>query len=343
MIVFVVSFHEDMERSLARLYLQQFEATQTKVLQTPHCEYRRPHHLTKELQSIADLLAVENDSSVPPPVGYLSFTFFPSTAKTVERQTKAVELLVNFLPYLDGQVKNTKAMMLSRMRKKKNDLITTLPIPPLSSLSSLSLSASSNSSTNQRAQYIEEVQQALSKALSSMIPYHVDDTQAFVPACRPDVEIGGGGGGRSIQRQVLEARQRVPAFRAKMDASKNVSERCLIESGQNSVRVSFLFKQQIMVQSDPMEAAILFLWMRFLQQQAEDYKILRRKPVRGEDGIEYSVSFLVLHKHLYEYGKADIEDWIVNFCAVMDKECSDIKIQVNAQARYGTIEYFKAF
>jgi ARP2/3 complex 20 kDa subunit (ARPC4)/Arp2/3 complex, 34 kD subunit p34-Arc len=326
MLVFVVSFWEEMERSLARLFLQQFEATQNKVPLTPHCEFRRPNNLTTELQSIADSLK-EETNTMPPPVGYLSFTFFPSNTMTDERRKKAVELMVNFLPYLDGQVKNTKAMMLSRMRKKKNDLITTLPSPPSSS-SSLS---TGSSSTNNRTQYLEEVHDALARALYGMTPYQFPERDAFVPPMRPDVELGT----PSVQELLIEARQRAPAFRA---SKKNTPEKCLIEASQNSVRVSFLFKQQIMAQSDPVEASILFQWMRFLQQQAEDYQILRRKPVEG-----YSISFLILDKHVSELGKEDIEDWIVNFCAVMDKECSDIKIQVNAEARHGTTEYFKAF
>lgn len=329
MVVFVVSFEEEMERSLARLFLQQFEATQNKVPLTPHCEFRRPTHLTMELQKIADSLQ-EESSSIPPPVGYLSFSFFHSIVATDQRRKKAVEMMVNFLPYLDGQVKNTKAMMLSRMRKKKNDLITTLPSPPSSSSSLSTSSSSGTSSTNNRIQYLEEVQEALSHALSGLQPNPVQETDDVIPPLRPDVEAGAPG----VEETIIEAKQRVPAFRKAM----TLPERCLIESSDNSIRVSFLFKQQIMAQSDPVEASILFQWMRFLQQQAEDYQILRRKPVDG-----YSISFLILDKHLHEFGRGEMEDWIINFCAVMDKECSDIKIQVNAEARHGTTEFFKAF
>ncbi|KAG7365318.1 ARP2/3 complex subunit (ARPC4) domain containing protein [Nitzschia inconspicua] len=332
MVVFVVSFGEEMERSLARLFLQQFEATQNKVPLTPHCEFRRPTHLTTELQSIADSLKGDSNT-LPVPVGYLSFTFFPSTVTTEQRREKAVELLVNFLPYLDGQVKNTKSMMLSRMRKKRNDLITTLPVAPSSS-SSLSTSSSSGNSTNNRTEYLEEVQEVLLRTLKCMKAPRVSDADGFVPPLRPDVEVGAAG----VKETIVEARQRVPTFRSAKATTATPSERCLIESSHNSVRVSFLFKQQIMAQSDPLEASILFQWMRFLQQQAEDYQILRRKPLDG-----YSMSFLILSKHLQEYSKEDIEDWIVNFCAVMDKECSDIKLRVNAEARYGTTEFFKAF
>jgi len=116
-------------------------------------------------------------------------------------------------------------------------------------------------------------------------------------------------------------------------------ESCLIESTSNSVRVSFLFKAQAKTAHDPLESSILFQWMRLLQQQAEDhYRLLRRKPLEG-----YSVTFLITNKHLAVHGRCEIEQTILDFCSRIDKECSDIKLQVNAQARYITTEFCKAF
>lgn len=88
---------------------------------------------------------------------------------------------------------------------------------------------------------------------------------------------------------------------------------------------------------DPLEASILFQWMRFLMVQ-EDHPLLRKKPMQG-----YSVSFLVTNKHLAMYGLPRVTESILDFCATIDKECSDIKLQVNAQARYITTEFLKAF
>jgi hypothetical protein len=135
-----------------------------------------------------------------------------------------------------------------------------------------------------------------------------------------------------------------------LNKKKKVKESCMIESTCNSVRISFLFKQQAQQQQqqalsldsgggDPLEVSILFQWMRFLTQQAEDhYQILRKKPLEG-----YSVSFLITNKHISIHGQQKLQQTIVNFCSQMDKECSDIKIQVNAQARYITTEFLKAF
>lgn len=130
MVVFVVSFEEEMERSLARLFLQQFEVTQSKVPLTPHCEFRRPNQLTKELKSVESSLVGDTACShLTPPVGFLSFTFFPSSAMSETRREKAVELLVNFLPYMDRHVKSTKSMMMNRMRVQRNDLLPPMDEP----------------------------------------------------------------------------------------------------------------------------------------------------------------------------------------------------------------------
>lgn len=127
MVVFVVSFEEEMERCLARLFLQQFEVTQRKIPLTPHCEYRRPNQATKELQNI--LGNNKHDEMMSPPVGFLSFTFFPSTAASNVRRLKAMDLLVNFLPYMNRHVKSTKSMMINRMRSKRGDLLPSMQEP----------------------------------------------------------------------------------------------------------------------------------------------------------------------------------------------------------------------
>jgi actin related protein 2/3 complex subunit 4 len=124
-------------------------------------------------------------------------------------------------------------------------------------------------------------------------------------------------------------------------ATTKKRESCLIESTRNSVRVSFLFKAQANAQAkanaDPLEASILFQWMRLLMVQ-ENHPLLRKNPVKG-----YSVSFLVTNRHLAIHGRETVEDSILDFCASIDKECSDVKLQVNAQARYVTSEFLKAF
>jgi Arp2/3 complex, 34 kD subunit p34-Arc len=131
MMVYRVCFEDEMERSLARLFLQEFQNTQTKVAVTPYCEYRRPNDMTEEMKRILadDAKSQGENVKFPPTVGLLTLTFFPSSTATEERRQKAVELLVNFLPYVDRHVKSTKSMMLSRMRIKRNDLLCAMKEP----------------------------------------------------------------------------------------------------------------------------------------------------------------------------------------------------------------------
>lgn len=187
---------------------------------------------------------------------------------------------------------------------------------------------------------MEQVHQALDHALSTMKP----TTQTNQPMSlgdnvfRPHVELGT----ETIHSKQIQGKHKAKTYGGKqpsyLQASLKAKEACLIESTSNSVRVSFLFKQETLHKTDPLEASILFQWMRFLQQQAEDYRILRRKPVEG-----YSISFLITNCHVEEYTKESIEGMILAFASQMDKECSDIKIQVNAQARYVATEFWKAF
>ena len=111
-----------MERSLARLFLQQFAGAQKQVAQSPHCEYRRCSDPPKEFMNLEASQTSGSDTCS----GFLSFTFFPSHVKTLDRQQKAVELMVNFFPYLDKHIKSTKTYMHIRMRNKKNDLMVEL-------------------------------------------------------------------------------------------------------------------------------------------------------------------------------------------------------------------------
>jgi len=56
--------------------------------------------------------------------------------------------------------------------------------------------------------------------------------------------------------------------------SRSKQERCLIEPSINSVRVSVRIKQ-----SDELEILLAHMFMRFLMQRAEQFIVLRRKPV----------------------------------------------------------------
>jgi len=123
LVIFAVDFKDDIERALTRVFLQQFAGAQKQVSQSPHCEFRRGNDPPKEIQNF---LAKGCDLSKTVPTGYLSFAFFPSHVKTVERRQKAVELIVNFYCYLDKHVKSTKSYMNIRARAEKDNLLREL-------------------------------------------------------------------------------------------------------------------------------------------------------------------------------------------------------------------------
>ena len=119
--------------------------------------------------------------------------------------------------------------------------------------------------------------------------------------------------------------------------NSNNKEKCLMEVSKNSIRVSFLFKQQSNT-TDPIDQSILSKYMKFFQQRAELYTILRRKPVS-----EYSVSFLILNSHVVQFGINNILQVILDFVSQVDRECSDVKITINARARLVASEFMKEF
>ena len=57
--------------------------------------------------------------------------------------------------------------------------------------------------------------------------------------------------------------------------ARNENESCLIEASYNSIRVSIRVKQ-----ADEIERILVHKFTRFLQQRAESFFILRRKPVK---------------------------------------------------------------
>lgn len=168
------------------------------------------------------------------------------------------------------------------------------------------------------APYLGQVRSVLERSLPSMECYS-SSTQSY--PIRPHVELRSG-----------------PVTSDFVLRPRSTKERCLVESSSNSIRVSFLFKQQNRDDGDPIEKSILSKYMKFFQQRADQYVILRRKPLDG-----YSISFLVLNKHVAKYGQEAILQTILDFVSQLDRECSHVKISVNARARLVATEFMKAF
>lgn len=105
----------------------------------------------------------------------------------------------------------------------------------------------------------------------------------------------------------------------------------MIEPSINSVRISICIKQ-----ADEIEEILCHKFSRFLMQRAEQFVILRRRPMEG-----YDLSFLVTHAHLETMWKHKLVDFIILFMEEIDREISGMKISVNTRARIVANEFIK--
>merc|ERR1712150_129573 len=115
--------------------------------------------------------------------------------------------------------------------------------------------------------------------------------------------------------------------------SRNEKEKVLIEGSVNSLRISIGIKQ-----ADDIEKILCHKFTRFMMQRAENFVILRRKPVEG-----YDISFLVTNTHTEQMFKHKLVDFIIHFMEEIDKEISDMKIALNSRARLSSEEFLKRF
>jgi len=115
--------------------------------------------------------------------------------------------------------------------------------------------------------------------------------------------------------------------------SRNEKEKVLIESSINSVRVSIAIKQ-----ADEIEKILCHKFMRFMMMRAENFVVLRRKPIEG-----YDISFLITNFHTEQMYKHKLVDFVIHFMEEIDKEISEMKLAVNARARICAEEFLKRF
>ncbi|KAI9747536.1 MAG: Arp complex subunit [Lichina confinis] len=109
-----------------------------------------------------------------------------------------------------------------------------------------------------------------------------------------------------------------------LTVARNENERVLIEPSINSVRISIKIKQ-----ADEIEHILVHKFTRFLTQRAEAFFVLRRKPVKG-----YDISFLITNVHTAGMLKHKLVDFIIQFMEEVDKEISEMKLFLNARARF---------
>ncbi|CAB3403547.1 unnamed protein product [Caenorhabditis bovis] len=115
--------------------------------------------------------------------------------------------------------------------------------------------------------------------------------------------------------------------------ARNKQERVLIEPSVNSVRISIAIKQ-----SDEIEKILCHKFTRFMCQRADNFFVLRRKPIAG-----YDISFLITASHTEAMFKHKLVDFLLHFMQEIDKEISEMKLSLNARARVSAEEFLKRF
>ena len=111
------------------------------------------------------------------------------------------------------------------------------------------------------------------------------------------------------------------------------SERVLIEASINSVRISLSIKQ-----ADELEVMLVRKYVSFLQQRAEHFFVLRRKPVAG-----YDISFLITNFHCETMYKHKLVAFVIQFMTDVNADVMDLKNKINARARTAAAKYLQAF
>jgi actin related protein 2/3 complex subunit 4 len=135
--------------------------------------------------------------------------------------------------------------------------------------------------------------------------------------------------------------------------ARTKDEKCMIEGSINSVRVSVAFSK-----ADDTEVILSARFMRFLMQRAENFRVLRRKPIPG-----YDISFLITNFHTEEMFKDKLISFILEFIKDIDRfvivvlysfvlysnqlgcyrDIKDMKLQQTARARVVAKNYLSGF
>ncbi|CVL10931.1 actin-like protein 2/3 complex subunit 4 [Fusarium proliferatum] len=131
----------------------------------------------------------------------------------------------------------------------------------------------------------------------------------------------------------IEAQTSPEVLLQPLTIARNENERVLIEPSINSVRISIKIKQ-----ADEIEHILVHKFTRFLTQRAESFFILRRKPIKG-----YDISFLITNFHTEEMLKHKLVDFIIQFMEEVDKEISEMKLFLNARARFVAESFLTPF
>eukprot|EP00301_Raphidiophrys_heterophryoidea_P011998 c18275_g1_i1.p1 GENE.c18275_g1_i1~~c18275_g1_i1.p1 ORF type:complete len:189 (+),score=46.08 c18275_g1_i1:50-568(+) len=130
----------------------------------------------------------------------------------------------------------------------------------------------------------------------------------------------------------VEARAHKELLLTPVVISRSKHERVQIEGSINSVRISVKIKQV-----DEIEEILTKKFTRFLMMRAEHFIVLRRKPVES-----YDLSFLITNFHAEAMVRHKLIDFVIEFLEDVNKEISEMKINVNSRARIVAEEFLKS-
>ncbi|CAD8147491.1 unnamed protein product [Paramecium octaurelia] len=152
---------------------------------------------------------------------------------------------------------------------------------------------------------------AIRKTLEATLCLRAFPSEIIEKQSKPEIELNGYS---SKTRQLVLS----PIY-----LCRGEKEKCVIEPSINSTRISFSIKAL-----DEVDKLIGEKFAKYLAVRADYFEILRRKPIPG-----YDISFLILDSHLEKYSVQGIINFIIDYVENIDKDLSDIKLNINTQAR----------
>ena len=99
---------------------------------------------------------------------------------------------------------------------------------------------------------------------------------------------------------------------------------CYIETAVNSIRISFKVKK-----TSGVEELLTHIYERFISLRADKFDIVRRRP--AHEG--YDITFLITEKHLEDYKKEEVINFMIEFILGMEKDIYDIRMMINKKSR----------
>ncbi|KAJ8301121.1 hypothetical protein KUTeg_020108 [Tegillarca granosa] len=124
----------------------------------------------------------------------------------------------------------------------------------------------------------------------------------------------------NVVRKTLEASMCLQNFDSQVVERHNKPE-VEVKSSKELLLTPVVISRNEKEKADEIEKILCHKFMRFMMLRAENFVILRRKPVEG-----YDISFLITNFHTEQMYKHKLVDFIIHFMEEIDKEISEMKL-----------------